>query len=58
MSRRTAQLGKDARPPGWNEAIAAALRAAPEVNPAIAETVAGLLIANTRIATTEPRQSA
>jgi hypothetical protein len=58
MSSRTNRLDADARPPGWNEAIAAALRAAPEVNPAIAETVAGLLIPHTTIAITEHRRSA
>jgi hypothetical protein len=40
MSRRAAQ---EPRPPGWHEAIAAALRAAPEVSPATAQSVAGLI---------------
>jgi hypothetical protein len=31
------------RPPGWREAIAAALRDAPEATTALAESVAGLI---------------
>ena len=42
MPRPTATPAADERPPGWREAIAAALRAAPQVSPALAETVAGL----------------
>lgn len=32
------------RPPGWHEAIAAALRAAPEPSQELCEKVAGLLL--------------
>jgi hypothetical protein len=34
----------EARPPGWFEAIAAALRAAPEPSPELCEKVAALLV--------------
>ncbi len=57
MPTRTATFtAADERPPAWREHIAAALRAAPAISPALAETVAALIgpaiISELRTATT------
>lgn len=40
----TSRTDDATRPPGWYEAIAAALRAAPEPSPELCEKVAALLV--------------